>query len=191
MGLFSTHTLYTLDDLLLLQIQNLYDIEQRLARSLPRMAEAASSKRLIATFNRHLRETERQVARLEILFQMLGMTAQTETCEAIKVLIAEGDEVIRAEGEPEVIDAALIAVAQRVEHYQIAAYGSARTSARQAGYEEIALLLNESLDEECAADGRLTEIAETPSAIQTPSMRPVESPRRGTPSIPMRSSMLR
>jgi ferritin-like metal-binding protein YciE len=186
MGLFSLPTFDSLDALLLLEVERLYDAEQRLTKALPRMAEAASCKHLVSAFNHHLRETERHVARLEIIFHMQGMTPQTATSEAMKGLIADAFEVIDAEGEPEIKDAALIAAAQRVEHFEIAAYGSAHTFARQLGYDEVARILHEILDEEVAADRKLTEIA-----IQTPSMRPVESPRRGTLSIPNRSSMLR
>ena len=92
---------------------------------------------------------------------MLGMTAGTETCEPMKALIAEGDEILRADGELEVKDAAIIAVVERIAHYQIAAYGSAGTITRQLGYDQIDVLLKESLDEESAALEEFTEIAET------------------------------
>jgi ferritin-like metal-binding protein YciE len=161
MRLFSTPTFCTLDDLLLAQTQALYDVEQRLCRSLRHMAEAVCSKRLGTSLSEYSRQSERQLARLEILFQMLSMTAGTETCEPMKALIAEGDEILHAEGELEVKDAAIIAVAQRIAHYQIAAYGSAGTIARQLGYDQIDLLLKESHDEESAALEEFTEIAET------------------------------
>jgi ferritin-like metal-binding protein YciE len=184
--LFSLPTFETLDDLLRLEVQRLYDAEQRLTKALARMAEAASCKHLIFAFNHHLRETERHVARLEVIFHMQGMTPQTATSGAMTGLIADLFDVIDAEGEPEIKDAALIAAAQRIEVFEIAAYGSAHAFARQLGYDEVARILHESLVEEVAANRKLTEIA-----IQTPSMRPVESPRRATPSIPNRSSMLK
>ncbi len=161
MSLFSMHTFCTLGDLFLLQTQSLYDVEQRLSRAFPKMAEAASSKRLADTFNELGRQSERQLARLEILFQMLGMTAGTEICEPVKALIVEGKQVLEADGEPEVKDAALIALAQRIAHYQIAAYSSAGTMARQLDYAQIDALLKESLVEESTALVALTDIAES------------------------------
>jgi ferritin-like metal-binding protein YciE len=161
MRLFSTPTFCTLDDLLLAQTQALYDVEQRLSRSLRSIAEAVCSKRLSNALSEYRRKSERQLARLEILFQMLGMTAGNETCEPMKALIAEADEIVRAEGELEVKDAAIITVAQRIAHYQIAVYGSIGTIARQLGYDRIDLLLKESLEEESAALEEFTEIAET------------------------------
>ena len=161
MSLFSMHTFCTLGDLFLLQTQSLYDVEQRLSRAFPKMAEAAASKRLADFFNELGRQSERQLARLEILFQMLGMTAGTEICEPVKALIVEGKEVLEADGEPEVKDAALIALAQRIAHHQIAAYSSAGTMARQLDYAQIDALIKESLVEESAALVMLTEIAET------------------------------
>ena len=161
MRLFSTPSFFTLDDLLLAQTQALYDVEQRLSRSLRSMAEAVCSKRLNTALNEYRRKSERQLARLEILFQMLGMTAGTEACEPMKALIAEGDEILRADGELEVKDAAIIAVVERIAHYQIAAYGSASTITRQLGYDQIDALLKESLEEESAALEEFTEIAET------------------------------
>jgi ferritin-like metal-binding protein YciE len=161
MRLFSTPTFCTLDDLLLTQTQTLYDIEQRLCRSLRSLADAVYSKRLSTALSEYRRESERQLARLEVLFQLLGITAGTETCEAIKALIAEGDEILRAEGELEVKDAAIIALVQRIAHYQMAAYGSARTITRQLGFDQIDVLLKDSLEEESAALEEFTEIAET------------------------------
>jgi ferritin-like metal-binding protein YciE len=125
------------------------------------MAEAVCSKRLSATLSEYGRESERQLARLEVLFQMLGMNAGTETCEAMKALIAEADEIVRADGELEVKDAAIIAVVQRIAHHQIAAYSSAGTFSRQLGYDQIDMLLKDSLEEESAALEEFTEIAET------------------------------
>jgi len=161
MGLFSSVTLNSLDDLLLLQLQDLYDAEQRLTKALPKMAEAAKHKELKSAFQKHLRETEQHVKRLEKVFSILGQTAQRETCEAMKGLISEGDEAVGAGGSDDVRDAALIAAAQRVEHYEIAGYGTVRTLADQLGHKEIARILQETLDEEGACDKKLTEIAES------------------------------
>jgi ferritin-like metal-binding protein YciE len=161
MGLFSSVTLNSLDDLFLLQLQDLYDAEQRLTKALPLMADAAKHKELKAAFQKHLRETEQHVKRLEKVFSILGQTAQRETCEAMKGLISEGNEAISAGGSDDVRDAALIAAAQRVEHYEIAGYGTVRTLADQLGHTEIARILQETLDEEGATDKKLTEIAES------------------------------
>ena len=161
MGLFSSVTLNSLDDLLVLQLQDLYDAEQRLTKALPKMAEAATHKELKTAFQKHLRETEQHVKRLEKVFSVLGQTARRETCEAMKGLISEGDEAVSAGGDPHVRDAALIAAAQRVEHYEMAGYGTVRTLADQLGHKEIARILQETLDEEGACDKKLTEIAES------------------------------
>jgi len=161
MGLFSSMTLNTLDDLFLIQLQDLYDAEQRLTKALPKMADAAKSRELKSAFTKHLRETEQHVKRLEKVFDILGSTARRETCEAMKGLIAEGDEAVSAGGADEVRDAALIAAAQRVEHYEMAGYGTVRTLADQLGHREIGRILQETLDEEGACDKTLTEIAES------------------------------
>lgn len=161
MGLFSSMTLNSLDDLFLVQLQDLYDAEQRLTKALPKMAEAARHRELKSAFQKHLRETEQHVKRLEKVFSILGQSAQRETCEAMKGLISEGDEAIGAGGSDDVRDAALIAAAQRVEHYEMAGYGTVRTLAEQLGHKEIARLLQETLDEEGACDKKLTEIAES------------------------------
>jgi ferritin-like metal-binding protein YciE len=161
MGIFSNLKLNTLDDLFVVQLQDLYDAEQRLTKALPKMAEAASNNRLRSAFKDHLGETKQHVARLEKIFESLGLSPERETCEAMKGLIAEGDEAINADGESDVKDAALIAAAQRVEHYEIAGYGSVRTFAQQLGHEQIAQLLQQTLDEEYGADEKLTKIAES------------------------------
>jgi ferritin-like metal-binding protein YciE len=160
MGLFSNLELNTLSDLFLVQLQDLYDAELRLTDALPHMIEAAHSADLKQALQLHLEETAHQATRLEQIFQQLGLAPERETCDAIKGLVAEGDEVVQADGDPAVKDAALIAAAQRVEHYEIAGYGTARTFAQQLGYEQAAELLQESLDEEGNADKILSEIAE-------------------------------
>jgi ferritin-like metal-binding protein YciE len=161
MGLFSSMTLNSLNDLFVVQIQDLYDAEQRLTKALPKMADAATNKPLKSAFQEHLRQTEQHVARLEKVFGVMGLPAQRQTCEAMKGLIAEGDEAINAGGDPNVRDAALIAAAQRVEHYEIAGYGTVRTLAQHLGQEEVARILQQTLDEEAACDKKLTQIAES------------------------------
>ena len=149
-----------LEDLLIAQLEDVYDAEKRLVSALPKMAEAAHDQELKSAFNQHLRETENHVNRLEQVFQELGREANRETCAAMKGLISEGEEMIDAKGDPDVKDAALIAAAQRVEHYEMAAYGCIRTFARRLGHERIASLLQQTLEEEGNADKKLTNIAE-------------------------------
>src|SRR5690606_3509857 len=161
MGLFKSKELNSLEDLLVEQLEDLYDAEHRLVEALPKMAEAASSPQLQSAFKSHLAETKGHVNRLETVFKNLGRDAQHETCEAMKGLIKEGDHVIAAKGDSAVKDAALIAAAQRVEHYEMAGYGSARTFAQQLGRNDIADLLQQTLDEEGNADKKLTMVAES------------------------------
>jgi len=161
MGLFSSSlALNSLDDLLLEQLEDLYDAEQRLVKALPKMATAAHSSELKSAFQQHLHETETHVSRLEQVFKSLGKSARAKTCEAMKGLITEGDEVISASGNPDVKDAALIAAAQRVEHYEMAGYGSVRTFAQRLGKQNVAQILQQTLDEEGATDKKLTSLAE-------------------------------
>jgi len=171
MGLFSkSMSLNSFDELLVEQLEDLYDAEQRLVTALPKMAAAAHSSALKAAFQQHLRETQNHVSRLEQVFRQFGKTANAKTCEAMKGLVTEGEEVISASGDPNVKDAALIAAAQRVEHYEIAGYGTARTFAQRLGRDAVAQLLQETLDEEAATDEKLTTLAEqsiNPRAAQT------------------------
>ena len=150
-----------LEDLLALELKDLYSAEQQLIKALPLMSEAAHSPELKSAFDQHLGETRRQKDRLDQAFRLFGIQAEAETCQAMQGLIEEGDEIISAEGDPEVKDAALIAAAQRVEHYEIAAYGCARTFAMRLGRSDIADLLQTTLDEEGNADKILTHIAES------------------------------
>ena len=154
-------TLDNLQDVLILQLRDLYSAEEQLISALPQMSAAANNPELKAAFNDHLETTHQHKSRLERAFSLLGCEVQSETCEAMAGLIAEGQEVIALDGDPEVKDAALIAAAQRVEHYEMAGYGCARTFARQLGQAAVATLLQETLDEEGDADKRLTDIAES------------------------------
>ncbi len=161
MGLFSSSAaLNTFDDLFVEQLEDLYDAEQRLTKALPKMAQAAHNPSLKHAFQDHLKQTENHVRRLEQAFKMLGKSAKNKTCDAMKGLVSEGDEVVTGSGDPDVKDAALIAAAQRVEHYEIAGYGTVRTFAQRLGRQDIARLLQETLDEEAATDKKLTSIAE-------------------------------
>ena len=159
MALFTSLELNSLKDLLVEQLRDLYDAEQRLVEALPKMADAATSPFLRQAFLDHLEETKNQVTRLEQAFSSIDKLAERQTCQAMKGLIAEGSEVIDAKGNELVKDAALIAAAQRVEHYEMAGYGAARTFAEQLGLTKAVELLQATLDEEGAADKKLTELA--------------------------------
>lgn len=162
-------TLDNLQDLMIQQLEDLYSAETQLIDALPKMANAAHCSRLKAAFESHLQETNHHKERLERCFQLLGQEPRAETCDAMKGLVSEGSEVISATGDPEVKDAALIAAAQRVEHYEIAGYGCARTFAKRLRRDDVAQLLHETLQEEANADKLLTEIGESstnPAAAQ-------------------------
>jgi ferritin-like metal-binding protein YciE len=156
----SNAKLQTLDDLLVDQLQDLYDAEKRLTKALPKMAEAATNAQLKQAFETHLGQTEGHVDRLKTVFKLLNKRPKATPCEAMKGLIKEGEHMINADGDSDVRDAALIAAAQRVEHYEIAGYGSARTFAEQLGKAEAADLLQQTLDEEGKTDKTLTQIAQ-------------------------------
>jgi len=149
-----------LECVLIQQLQDLYSVEDQLVEALPKMIEAANSPELKHAIATHLEETKHQKQRLEMCFRALGKEPKMETCEAMKGLIAEADEVAHLDGDPDVRDAIIIAAAQRVEHYEIAGYGCVRTFARRLGRRDVAELLQETLDEEANADKILTQIAE-------------------------------
>lgn len=151
--------LQTLRDLFVEQLQDLYSAETQLVQALPKMASAASHEELRDAFEQHLAETREHVTRLERILGELGSTPGTETCKGMQGLIAEGEEVLSMQGEPSVIDAALIAAAQRVEHYEIAGYGTAKTLAGHLDLGDAKDLLDDTLDEEGKADKLLTKIA--------------------------------
>lgn len=153
-------TLDNLRDLLVSQLEDLYSAEQQIIDSLPLMADAAYTPELRAAFRSHLDETRRQKSRLERVFHLLGHEPKSITCEAMQGLIEEGSAIIQARGDREVKDAALIAAAQRIEHYEIAGYGCARSFAHRLGQDEVVRLLHETLEEEGRADKLLTHIAE-------------------------------
>jgi ferritin-like metal-binding protein YciE len=154
-------TLDNLECVLVLQLQDLASAEEQLIEALPKMADAACSPELKIAFQTHLAETRQQKRRVEEALRLLGHKGESEKCEAMQGLISEGEEVIGLEGDPDVKDAALIAAAQRVEHYEMAGYGCARTFARRLGHHGVAALLQETLDEEANADKILTHIAES------------------------------
>ena len=149
-------------DLFEIELKDAYSAEKQLTKALPKMAKACTNEELRQAFESHLEETEGQIKRLEKIFQQLGISfSRVEKCKAMEGLSTEGEEIMEEGLEPHVLDAALICAAQRVEHYEIAAYGCARTFAQQLGHDDIADLLQETLDEEGNADKKLTEIAES------------------------------
>ena len=149
-------------DLFELELKDLYSAEKQLTKALPKMAKAATNEELKEAFESHLEETQGQVERLEKIFNQLDISfSRVEKCKAMEGLIEEGKKMLEEGLEPHVLDAGLICAAQRVEHYEIAGYGCARTFARQLGHEEVAELLQQTLDEEGNADKKLTEIAES------------------------------
>jgi ferritin-like metal-binding protein YciE len=149
-----------LKDLLIEELQDAYSSETQILEALPAMAEAASSPQLKQAFQTHLQETDGQVKRLEQIFQILQADPAGNTCEATQGLIEEAEEIMDQGLSPEVLDVALIMAAQKVEHYEIASYGSLRTLAETCGMTDIAKLLDETLGEEKATDEKLTQLAE-------------------------------
>jgi len=142
-------------------LKDLYNAENQLLKALPRMAKKAASPDLRAALEQHLGQTEGQVNRLERIFKKLGEKPTGKTCKAMKGLVEEGKEIIDKDGDESVLDAALIGAAQKVEHYEIASYGTARTFASLLGEEEAVEALQKTLDEEAAADKKLTALAES------------------------------
>jgi ferritin-like metal-binding protein YciE len=154
-------SLDSLEKLFLEELKDVYNAEKQLLRALPRMAKAAESPELEQAFTKHAKETEGQVKRLEKVFQQLGQSVRGKTCKGMQGLVEEGKEVMEKDGEGAVIDAALIASAQRIEHYEIAAYGCLRTYAQLLGQDQAVELLQQTLEEEEATDKILTELGET------------------------------
>jgi ferritin-like metal-binding protein YciE len=151
----------TLNDLLEDELKDMYSAEKQLIKALPRMAKKASSDELRAALEEHLEVTREQAGRLEQVFEALGSKAKAKTCEAMKGLIKEAEEMLSENAEEAVMDAAIIACAQKVEHYEIASYGTVKSWAERVGNDRAARLLDETLQEEGEADKRLTEIAES------------------------------
>ncbi len=150
----------SLEDVLVHQLNDLYSAEDQLVEALPKMAQAASNDELKKAFEHHLEETRDHRDRIQEIFGQLGKRRTGEECKAMKGLIEEGEEVIKTSGgDSSAKDAALIAAAQRVEHYEIAAYGTAKTLAGELGHDEAKDMLDQTLDEESNADKLLTKIA--------------------------------
>jgi len=152
--------LASLQDLYIEELKDLYSAETQILKALPKMANAAESRQLRSAFEEHEHQTREQVRRLEQIFDKLNADAKGKVCKGMQGLLAEGEEFIGEKPEAQVMDAGLISLAQRVEHYEIAGYGSVRTYAQQLGLQEDASLLQQTLDEEGQTDKKLTALAE-------------------------------
>ena len=151
----------TLEDLYTDLLKDLYSAEKQLVKALPKMAKNAQSPDLQKAFQEHLRQTEDQVDRIERIFTEMGGSPRGKKCVGMEGLIEEGNELLQEDVDPNVLDAGLIAAAQKVEHYEIASYGTARAWAQRLGYDNAAHLLQETLEEESMANEKLTKIAES------------------------------
>jgi ferritin-like metal-binding protein YciE len=151
----------SLENLFVHELKDLLSAEKQLVKALPKMAKGAASQPLKEAFEEHLEQTKGHVARLEKIFTLLDKTARAEHCKAMEGLVQEGADLLEEEGSPMVKDAALIGAAQRVEHYEIAAYGTTRALAELLGQNKAAKLLQETLDEEKETDEKLTMLAQS------------------------------
>lgn len=165
-----------LRDLLVEELKDLYSAENQLVKALPKMAKAASDKKLQDAFKSHLQETRGHVKRLEQVCKQLGVSPKGKKCNGMEGLITEGRELMAEDAEPEVLDAGLISAAQRVEHYEMAGYGTVRTYAKLLGEDAAAHLLQQTLDEEGKANHKLTSLAES---INLEALHPAEPEENG------------
>lgn len=173
----------TLHDLLVDELKDLYSAEKQIVKSLPRLIKRASSGELSNNLQRHLDETEDHISRLEQAFAELSVPARAKKCKGMEGVLEEGEEMLDLEGDPDVIDAGIIGAAQKVEHYEIAAYGTAVAHAKTMGHTNVESLLQSILDEEHAANDKLTSIAEgfinrLANAEDTEEERPAHRARR-------------
>jgi Uncharacterized protein conserved in bacteria len=151
----------TLDDLYTNMLKDLYSAEKQLVKALPKMAKNAQASDLQRAFQEHLKQTEGHVERIERIFSDLGSSPRGKKCVGMEGLVEEGNELLQEQIDPDVLDAGLIAAAQKVEHYEIASYGTVRTWAERLGYNQAAQLLQQTLDEEGDANKKLTQLAES------------------------------
>jgi ferritin-like metal-binding protein YciE len=149
----------TLSELLTECLRDIYDAEKQIVKALPKMIKAATDEDLKAGLSNHLEETKEQVTRLEQAFAALGETAKSKPCKGMRGLLEEGSEILSEEEPGVMLDLSIIAAAQKVEHYEISAYGTARTIAEKLGNQKVAKLLRQTEDEEKAADTKLTDVA--------------------------------
>jgi ferritin-like metal-binding protein YciE len=150
----------SMQDLVTQKLQMIYDAENQALQAYPQMVGAISSPELKQAFQQHMQETEQQVQQLEQLFQQMGSQPSNKPCIVMQGLIKEGQQIIKEGGAPEVLDAAILASAQAIEHHEIAAYGTARTLAQQLGMQDAAQMLGQILQQEKKTDELLTQIAE-------------------------------
>jgi ferritin-like metal-binding protein YciE len=153
--------LKNLDDLFVDTLKDLYDAENQIVKALPKMIEQAKSNELKQGFKDHLEVTKHQIERIDQIFKQMGMPVKGKHCAGMDGLIKEGEEVLKEEMDPQVKDAALIAAAQKIEHYEISGYGTARTYAQALGHQEFARMLDTTANEEGQTDKKLTMLAET------------------------------
>jgi ferritin-like metal-binding protein YciE len=153
--------LNNLNDLFVHELKDIYNAEKQITKALPKMMKEASNPQLKKAFEMHLGETEKQIERLEQVFESIGMKPSGDKCKAMEGIIKEAQDMMSENADPDVMDAALIASAQRVEHYEIAGYGTLCTYAKQLGHKEALQLLHTTLEEEKATDLKLTDIAES------------------------------
>jgi ferritin-like metal-binding protein YciE len=158
--MFGKMKLESLKSLYLDELKDAYDFEHQILEALPKMEKAATAEELKSAFREHCAQTERQTERLKQVFASLGEKAERKTCKGMKGLLAEGEDYLKAHGDRDAIDASLIAAAQRVEHYEIAVYGTLREYARVLGLSDQGRLLQQNLEEEKTADQKLTQLAE-------------------------------
>jgi ferritin-like metal-binding protein YciE len=149
----------TVEQLFIEELKDIYSAENQITKTLPKLVEAASSVELKSAFEHHLKETEGQIQRLDKAFKILGMKPKDKTCDGMKGILAEGAEMLHQTAAGDIRDVALISAAQRVEHYEMAAYGTVRSYAENLNQSEIVELLQQTLDEEKAADKKLTKIS--------------------------------
>ena len=151
----------SLHDMFIEELQDIYDAEHQIAEALPKMQEAATNRELTRAFKDHLEMTRQQINRLEQVFESLGEKPKRKPCKGMKGLISEGQELIKEVEDKQTLDAGLLAAAQKVEHYEISAYGTLRTWAREMNHSKEADMLQTTLDEESQTDELLTQIAES------------------------------
>ena len=153
--------LKNLQDLFLDELKDLYDAEHRITKALPKLIKEATSRELTMSFEKHLKQTEEHIARLERVFEDIGESPTRKTCQAMVGLLKEGEELMEEEAPDSVKDASLIAAAQKVEHYEMATYGCLRDWAQLLDYDDAALMFQKTLDEEGEADKKLTQCAKS------------------------------
>jgi ferritin-like metal-binding protein YciE len=168
--------LKSLNDLLVQEVRDIYSAEKQITKALPKMAKAATNQQLAAAFEEHLQQTKQQIEILDQVFGELGVAPRAKFCKGMEGLLAEGEELLEEQGkaEPAVLDSGLIAAAQKVEHYEIASYGTVRTWAEQLGLTKAGKLLQQILDQESQTNEKLTQLAmtinqqaEQPQSMQT------------------------